>query len=116
MMRVACSTIADFLENLESEPADRVLNKVVYASKTCRPVDGTRRDAVKFSVVFQVGAVVKLEDGGEYLLDGGEDCGMDYHDASQAYGGSERADELRQMVRDVCNRMGLVVRPGLVGE
>jgi len=114
-MRVECHSISDFLVNLKAEPPEAVLNGVVYASTTKNPIDGDKRTAVKWRVVFQASVVVSLAGGGEYLLDAGEDCGGDYTDATQEFDGSERADELRGAVESVCRERGLAVRPGVVG-
>ena len=91
-----------------------ILQRAVRASTTRNPIDGIKYDAVKFSVVFQASAVVRLDDGGEYLLDYGEDCGTDYMDEPKKLEGSERANVLREKLAGFCDDYGLLVRPGII--
>lgn len=110
-MRVQCSNVHDFLFHLTK---GAVVGKTVYVERSVRPLDGDRRTAVRFEVVLQASAVMGFPEGGEYLLQTGESCGIDYRDASKESVGSERADELKEAVEHFCHGNGLVVMPGLV--
>ena len=113
-MRVIVQNVAEFIGNLESESPDRVYGKTVYVSVTRTPLDGNKRDAAKWSVVFQASAVVDLPDGGQYILEVGEDCGTDYTDSTDEPAGTEQANELKERVRQYSRANGLTVRPGVV--
>jgi len=113
-MRVVCHTIDDFLENLQQE-SSRIYQRVVWVSRTVNPADDkTKRDAVIFDVTLHASAVVDVDDESQFLLDYGEDCGRDYHDATQDMAGSEVADELKARIRKVCDEYGLTIRPGVI--
>ncbi len=119
-MRIICTNLDDFIENLEKEPSENILRKTVYVSRTVNPVDGTKLTAVKFSVNFQASAIVNLveENGndsyGQYLLEFGEDCGFDYDDSTQEKKGSERCEDLRKRLECCCLSRGLHIRPGIL--
>lgn len=115
-MRVICTTLDDFIANLRMEPPSAVLQQAVRASVSSRPLDGDKQKAVKFNVVFQASAVVNLDDGGQYLLDYGEDCGIDYRDSSQEFVGTQRANELKIKLTEFCDDQGLKIRPGVIVE
>lgn len=116
-MRVTCEDLDSFLENLRLEPPSHVLQQAVRVSISHRPLDSSdKHKAVKFDVVIQASAVVSLENGGEYLLDYGENCGIDYRDVSNELTGSLRANALRGKLVECCDDLGLRVRPGIVHE
>lgn len=112
-MRVVCDTVEQFVRNLRLERD--VYQRVVRVQVTSNPAGvGTSRDAPVLSVNFQASAVVRSDDGGEFLLEVGEDCGHDWRDKSQRFEGTARAKELEDMVRRACEELGLEVRPGLI--
>lgn len=114
-MRVVCRTVEDFLENLRSVPPTMVLQGIVYVSIHRNPLDGTKRNAVKFDVTVQADVVVNLSnDEGQYILQYAEQVGRDYEDGSQERGGSERAEEIKRKIVEHCDDVGLRVRPGVV--
>ena len=113
-MRVVCNTVSDFLLNLESEGAERVLQGVVRISVLSTPIGGNKKDAVKFEVVLQASAVVGLVEGGEYLLEVGIDCGIDYMDASHEFEGTRVAEVAKRQIEVHCEKSGLEVRPGII--
>ncbi|MEE9592667.1 MAG: hypothetical protein V3W28_03695 [Thermoplasmata archaeon] len=113
-MRVIVQNVAEFIGSLEAEEPSKVYNKTVYVSVIRTPLDGTKKTAAKWSVVFQASAVVDLPDGGQYILEVGEDCGTDYTDSTDDPAGTEQADDLRGRVRQYCRANGLTVRPGVV--
>jgi hypothetical protein len=104
-MRIVCHSVEDFLENLK---VGEVFKKTVW-------VDTTRKkesESVE-SVVFQASAVLEVE-GGEALLQYGEECGLDYTDGSAETEGTEKANENRGKILDWCATQGLTVKPGIV--
>lgn len=112
-MRVECHTMEEFLEDLsmriESSGPECVYQRMVRATVAERlSPDGGR----KF-IAFQASAVVGA-DGGEYLLQVGIDCGVDYTDSTAESPGSESASRLKGLLKDFCTRKGLVVGPGLI--
>ena len=110
-MRVTCKTVGEFISNLKLE--SDIYRKIVYVTIDETSVD---QDNIKYSVVIQATTVVRTEDGGEYLLMVIENCGTDYRDASQDYGGSELAFDLQDKIKTSCEELGLEVRTGLVSE
>jgi len=114
-MRVKCETLDDFIENLTG--GESVHGGMVRASVSEVPQDGPKRGrfaATKWTILFQVTAVMVAEDGGEYILVCGIDCGTDYRDADEELAGSARAVELRKRLEDCCEKNGLTVRPGVI--
>ncbi len=113
-MRITCQSIEEFLRCLEAEPPDAVLQKVVRVSRVFRALDD-ERPPVKLMVTLQASAVVGIMgEEGQFLLQAGEECGVDYRDSTQEEAGTEKADELRKMIREYCDRHGLEVRPGVI--
>jgi len=113
-MRVSCTSVDDFLANLEIEGKAHVYREVVHVNICSRPLDGNKRDSAKFEVILQASAVIDTEDGGQFLLEVGENMGIDYNDASQEFAGSEAAGEANKRIYEVCNNLGLMVRPGII--
>ena len=115
-MKVTAQTVDEFLRCLAAEPEDAVLQKAVRVSVVQRPLDGN--DKVRWMITLQASAVVGIieegEEGGQYLLQVGEECGVDYRDASQETPGTERAYELKGMIEDYCRGHALRVLPGTI--
>jgi hypothetical protein len=114
-MKVACETVDQFLDNLEYVGPSGLFESTVWVNINRRPLDGSRRDALKFDVTIQASAVIR-KDGDEYLLVVGEVCGRDYEDSTQEKTGSARATDLRSKIVEVCGSKGWSVRPGSVSE
>ncbi len=115
-MRITCSSVEDFIEVLNS-PSQEVLNNFIHCDTTSRGLDSSdRHRAVKVSVVFHASAVVNLPDGGQYLLDYSEDCGIDYNDHTQEKKGTERALQIRKSLKDYADLNGLRLLPGILSE
>jgi hypothetical protein len=115
-MRVTCNTIDEFIENLAAEAPGSVFQNVIRTSRTRRALTQDKYN-VKFEVTFQATAVIDVnmgDDVGQYLLEAGEICGIDYEDASQENGGTEKAYELRGKIVDFCRGKDLDVRPGVI--
>ena len=120
-MRITCRTIDELLEDLSAavtaDGPDAVLQRTLRLSADLRPMDGqSPAEAVRFDVTLHASAVVRLKDGGEYLLRAALHCGIDYADASQEYAGSEELQRKRDEIRRFCDARGLVVGPGLIEE
>jgi hypothetical protein len=112
-MRVTCNQISDVLANLVSCPIENLFGKVIYLNVIRQPVTP---DKLKFRVAVHVSAIVNTDDGGQYLLVGGEDCGHDYMDGKREQDGTKKALCLREALEDFCGERGWVIRPGVVSE
>jgi hypothetical protein len=114
-MKVECHRLDDFLVNVsrELEGKGSVYSGVVYLNVIQTPLEGTKRDAVRFLVVFRVSTIIDLADG-QYLLVAEEECGIDYHDASDEKGGTKQAKILEKQLNYFCKNSGLSIRPGTV--
>lgn len=117
-MKVMCSTVADFLANLDIAlvKGDTILQKAVYVDVSDNPIDGTRwgkNPAAKWRRDLQAMAVVQMQDGGEYLLECGVECGTDYRCEGE-YPATERAKIDRGFIEAYCIGKGLTVRPGTI--
>ena len=111
-MRVTCKTVSEFIDNLKSEKGN-IYRNIIYVMIEEEPLD---QNNIKFSITIQVTAVVRTEDGGEYLLVVAENCGKDLRDVSQDYGGNELAFDLQDKIKTACEELGLEVRTGIVSE
>ena len=114
-MRIICDSVKVFLENLEAEPSGSILGRAVFVNVAGRPLDD-RRDPARIGVVLQASAAMAMPDGRTVLLECGEDCGIDYNDATQDFPATERAEDLRIGIREACERLGLAVRSGRIEE
>ena len=112
-MRVVCQSASEFIDDLHVQVKGRgpdcVLQKTVRVSMSRRPID-----SVRFAVTFQASAVVVLPDGGEYLLQCGMDCGIDYEDATEEMKGSDRAAAETKVLKLFCDASGLALGPGVI--
>jgi len=113
-MRVTCNDIAEFLKCLEDEGNERVFQRTVRVSRSRNPLDDSKDKAVRFSANIQVSTVIDLGDDGQYLLEAGEDCGIDYEDSTREMLGTEQMEMLRNRIMVCCDRLGLKVLPGLI--
>jgi len=109
-VRIQTHSLADFFANIEAHP---VVGGKVWVSMTENPVDGDRRKAAKFRVAFQVTAVCEFDDG-QFLLDLGIDCGLDYRDCSKDNSASEEAARLRRELVAGCGVRDITVMPGMI--
>ena len=112
-MRVVCYSVADFLTNLAEEPVKYVLQQTVHISTTYRNLGESSAGLIK-QVTVHATAVVELPNGGEYLLDYGEDCGKDYHDGEKDLARTKKAEEISFRIIEACDDVGLKVRPGII--
>jgi hypothetical protein len=79
-----------------------------------RPVDERDANPVKFVVGVQTSAIVSMKEGGEYLLQMGVECGIDYKDSTNELTGTEEATRQKKLIEGFCKQKGLMVRPGVV--
>lgn len=115
-MRVTCSSVEEFIENLKV--AKEVHQKTLYVSLFKRPCEGTKATASKFDVVFQASTIVITpiddEEWQEHLLEVGVDCGRDYpHEGNNE--GSEIAHGLRNILAEYATSREWHILPGVVG-
>jgi len=108
VMRVVCRTVDSFVENLH---LGEVVEKTVW-------VDDTSREVAEHKILhsLQASAVMRLADGGELLLQYGEDVGWDFMDGEPELEGTEAANHRKGYLKQCCEDMGLVIRPGIVTE
>jgi len=107
-VRVVCHTVEAFVENLR---IGTLVEKTVW-------IDVSSKQAAEHKIAWnlQASAVVRLADGGEFLLQYGEDCGYDYTDGEPELEGTQAVKHRRGYLVEQCEDMGLTVRPGLVSE
>ena len=110
-MKIICTTMDAFFENIKNAS---LYNNTVWCDITKNPVDGNKQDAVKFAVNFQASAIKQFEGGGESLVEVGMDCGIDYHDASQDYQGTEMAHDAKDALKRLCEEESLILLPGIL--
>ena len=107
-MRVVCRTVEAFVENLRLGEA---VEKTVWLDETHREISEH-----KILCNLQVSAIVRLVDGGEFLLQYGEDVGYDFTDGEPQKEGSDAMGHRKGYLKECCEDIGLVVRPGIVTE
>ena len=112
-MRVSCHTIIEFIECLQS--IDSVFDDTIRFSTVSKPLGDNKAKAVRFEVVVQASTVVQCKES-EYILEVGQVCGIDYHDASQELEGSEVAKAYKKAVEDVVDRKGWKILPGVINQ
>lgn len=110
-MRVTTETMAEFTICLEL--VDKVFDNTVRVSISKNFLD---KDRTKSEVVMKASTVVQTEDGTEYVLECGEFCGKDYHDASGAKQGTENAESKKKWINDLAQKKGWRVLPGVISE
>jgi hypothetical protein len=114
-MRVVCHTVDEFLENLYTEQNSSILQQTIHISVTHRPLGtSNKNEVVRFVVTIHASAVICLPNGGEYLLDYGEDCGHDYHDADEDLSGTNMSDKIREKIVSFCDDRDIKVRSGII--
>lgn len=112
-MRVTCNSVEDFIVSLSI--VEHIFDNTIRANITRRPIDGSNWDAARFSVIFQISTVVCKDDGGEYLLEAGIECGTDFEDATPEKEGTERASACLDKVTQYAEKRGWQVLPGVLG-
>jgi hypothetical protein len=110
-MRVTCETLDDFIEDLRNQGSSSVHQNMVRVSTSRRDMDDY---GARFMVTFQASAVVCPSEGGDYLLQVGIDCGVDYEDATREKNGTEGLVKLKERLKSFCGESGLKVGPGVI--
>lgn len=108
-MRVVCRTIEAFIENLRV--GQEVVEKTVWVDEFRE-----RLSDHKFRCNIQASAVMGLSGGGEFLLQYGEDVGFDFTDGEKEMEGTAVLGHRKGYLKERCEELGLVVRPGMVSE
>lgn len=111
-MRIETHSLESFIANIEDAPG--VYRARVYCDRIKNPIDGTKRDAIKWHVLFQASAVLLLSDEGQALLQLGVDCGTDVRDAQPDESGSDWQAELFHELKEYCKKSGLTILPGTI--
>ena len=106
-MRIECKTMRAFLDNLVGQ---NIFQKCVWFDLIRQSVN-----EAKTSVGLQASAILEYEEGGEALVQYGEDCGFDYNDGEAEKDGSKKAEENMRMLRDFCEHRQYDLRPGMIG-
>lgn len=108
-MRIKCSTIADFLQNLDSYP---IFNKVVYADRTRRRIDPR---GFSYEVIYQASAVLELGEGeGQALLQVGTLCGVDRETEDGGIEGTAQQTKYHDELIRFCEVRELKLLPGMI--
>lgn len=113
-MRIACDTVADFLENIRGAV---VLGKSVYVNQIQHSLNatGSVREATSIEVGIQLSAVIQFDEEGEALVECGEMLATDRLTANGSLDGTERFKEILENLRSFCSANGLTIRPGVLG-
>ena len=115
-MRVVCSSLNDFINNLP-DSRESVWRGTVHVDVTRQPLDGeNRHNAVKFAVIFHASAIVDDEQDGQYFLDLGLNCGVDLECSDPRTDASDLAESLRRKLVEHCDDRGLTVKPGVLTD
>ena len=113
-MKIRCSDVCSFTKNIEIAGPDHVFEKAVWTDVTRASVNEAVDD-----VMLQASAVIASENGGEYLLQLGIDCGREYADATETekrHTGKANAERQKKELSVFCELHGLMVRPGIISE
>jgi len=114
-MRVVCSTVDDFLADLETQMRISGGNECVYQQTIRISISESREDSdIRYNITLQLSAVVCLPDGTQYLLECGMFCGTDYRDASQEWNGTEACAEQKDRIKKFCDVHRLLLGPGVI--
>jgi hypothetical protein len=105
-MRITCTLLSDFLENIQ---AANVYQMIVYVDKTSGFLND---ECTSVEVGIRASAVLQYDDGGQALLEVAETCGIDRHTADGGLDGTKMQTEMMNMLYQKCETLGLRVRPG----
>lgn len=108
-MRIRCSCLGSFFENLESGEVHR---NAVYFERTRTPVnDGP--NPVTFELVLHTSAILVFSKT-DALCEASEYCGIDRETADGTREGSERMDCLHNQLKAFCKEHSLRLLPGIL--
>jgi len=114
-MRVECSTLAEFVAELDAHLEHQKLVEGVPVLQGCIRVSRTNNKLTEEKrEVFLHLTTVLIIDEADYLLEARVNCGIDYMDASKEYKGTEFADSYVTGLKSFCESRGLTVRPGII--
>lgn len=99
------------MQNLEGVS---IFQDVIRVNIASRSAEEKTVDPIKSIVVFQASAVVQVGES-EFLLEMGCVCGLDYHDATQEYPGSDQAHLLKEQLTTYAHAHGWRILPGVIG-
>jgi len=109
-MKVQCTDIKDFLDNIIADGPSNVDRKVIYVNIEKRQVGDIE---VKKQISLQCYAAINVViDNSYYILYMESDCGIDYTDASACFDGTRKATLIKDRVEKFCEENGLTIRPG----
>jgi hypothetical protein len=111
-MRVTAQDVDEFLQSLRIAAAngETVFNRTVYASRF-----DIRQDEVRTLVNVKLSAVMDFpESDGQYLIQTGEDLGIDYAETPPELNGSVAYKAKLKKIQACCKELGLSLRPGVV--
>lgn len=113
-MRVVTQNTEEFLESLEDVKS--VFDGIIRVSISKRPTTGNPKTAVVFEVVLQASTMAQSDTGDYYLLEFGEICGSDRNDVSQDKSGTQRAERLKEQIKEFSAKKGWRILPGILSE
>lgn len=113
-MRIATQSVDEFLESLQ-DVTDIFDNTIRVSVNRRSNSEHNLREAPKVDILIQVACVVQI-DGGEYLLETGEFCGVDYNDATQDFQGTKKADQLKSKIQILATAKKWRILPGMISE
>lgn len=110
-MRIKCSSVEDFLKNLSE---GSVFRNAVYEDCNSRPLNGDKQKATSFEIHYSASTVLIFEDGGQALLECGENCGTDRYTGDGSLDGTEVRKRLQMTLKEFCNSKNIRVLPGVI--
>lgn len=116
-MKLACHSIDEFLDCIEHELVKSSLfQDAIRVSIFRRPMGKNPRKSVRFEVVLQAAAIVEVNTGGQFIVEYGTVCGIDYEDDSQEKTGTELADAVKSRLKSFTDSHDLKLLPGAIVE
>lgn len=112
-MQIFTHSIDEFIRCLDHESS--LFGGALRVSTIRNPIDGTKRTAIRFDVVFSASAVI-LNGEDQYLLRSEQSCGVDYEDSSNDSSGSCLASSLSNKIKSYADGRGWKVLPGIISE
>jgi len=114
-MKVNCGSLTDFLANLQGLSDNEIFRKTVWVQVDFVPLDGkTPGESARTKVEFMAVALADHSQG-QYLIEFGLDCGVDYREGGEPeLNGTKRADLEEGNLEVYCEERGLTLLPGLL--
>ncbi len=110
-MHIQVHTVADFLKHLYRVGGGSVYDKLITVERAkMHETEGS------WEVILQFAAAI-IREKGDFYLDGAESCGKDFVDAQPGESqGSNVADKLEKDLEEACEKLGLIIVPGIMKE